>query len=575
MAHRTNHIYKKDCVSGLKRLPDGDIDLVFADPPFNIGYEYDAYEDTRDAHDYLTWSRVWMNEAVRTLKATGTLWLAIGDEYAAELKTIAQHELGLTCRSWVIWYYTFGVNCVRNFSRSHTHLFYFVKNAQAFTFNADDPAVRVPSARQLVYADKRANPKGRLPDNTWILRPQDVSDSFGSHGDTWYFPRVCGTFKERAGWHGCQMPEQLLGRIIRACSNADDVVLDPFGGSGTTYAVAKKLGRKWIGFEVSSDYVKRIRQRLSRTQVGDKLEGASEPLTSVPSTPGGATGRRGRVRAKPQKKPPVLQAHSARLSTISAESIKNAYIESCDGYSIDRLITDPALNQAFLAACRAADLSGGPADWNHRLLGLRKAGKFKNLPKPQRTKIPREQLDQFIFASEIAWHLVAEQYDLALDEILCEPQIAQLFDETAARFAPGFSVFQYRWGALWLRKKSRMIKRHARTLPRSIRQLSFGSENLELKDSDMVPEDAGLYLLSVRKKRIYLGSTLHLRKRIINQTQTLPDLLTSLDLNDVDPGSVKLKVLSLDADEKTISGLQARLIRKFDPLANYTEAFVA
>ena len=76
------------------------------------------------------------------------------------------------------------------------------------------------------------NPQGRLPDDTWVLRPQDLAQGFESDEDTWYFPRVCGTFKERAGWHGCQMPEQLLGRIIRG-RNAGDLVLDPFGGSGT------------------------------------------------------------------------------------------------------------------------------------------------------------------------------------------------------------------------------------------------------------------------------------------------------------------------------------------------------
>ena len=80
------------------------------------------------------------------------------------------------CRSWVIWYYTFWVNCVRGFSRSHTHLFHFVKDPKKATFNADE--IRVPSARQLVYADSRANAKGRLPDDTWILRPQDIADGF-------------------------------------------------------------------------------------------------------------------------------------------------------------------------------------------------------------------------------------------------------------------------------------------------------------------------------------------------------------------------------------------------------------
>jgi site-specific DNA-methyltransferase (adenine-specific) len=175
------------------------------------------------------------------------------------------------------------VNCTKKFSRSHTHLFYFVKDARRFTFNAS--AVRVPSARQLVYADARADAGGRLPDNTWILRPQDLPQGFQPDEDTWYFSRVCGTFKERAGWHGCQMPEQLLGRIVRACSDPGEVVLDPFAGSGTTLAVAKKLGRRWLGFDVSPAYVERIRARLDAAAEGQPLEGAEEPTLSAPRTP--------------------------------------------------------------------------------------------------------------------------------------------------------------------------------------------------------------------------------------------------------------------------------------------------
>jgi site-specific DNA-methyltransferase (adenine-specific) len=226
-----------------------------------------------------------MSEVGRVLRSDGTFWLAIGDEYAAELKVTATRELGFTCRSWVVWYYTFGVHCKYKFARSHAHLFQFVKNPEAFTFNTD--AVRVPSARELVYGDKRASPTGRLPDDTWILRPQDLPEGFAADGDTWYFPRVCGTFKERSGWHGCQMPEQLLGRIIRASSHEDDVVLDPFGGSGTTLAVAKKLGRRFIGLELSEQYAARIDDRLAAISSGDPLDGAPEPLKSVPATKDG------------------------------------------------------------------------------------------------------------------------------------------------------------------------------------------------------------------------------------------------------------------------------------------------
>jgi site-specific DNA-methyltransferase (adenine-specific) len=137
----------------------------------------------------------------------------------------------------------------------------------------------------LVYADKRANPNGRLPDDTWVLRPQDLADCFTSGEDTWYLPRVAGTFKERAGFHGCQMPEQLLGRIIRCCSHEGEIVLDPFSGSATTVAVAKKLGRRHMGIDLSAEYVTRGRARLDAIAVGDTLDGAPEPTMSAPATP--------------------------------------------------------------------------------------------------------------------------------------------------------------------------------------------------------------------------------------------------------------------------------------------------
>jgi len=288
-------IHRGDCLELFRRVPTGSVHLAFADPPFNIGYDYDAYDDRLSADAYLRWSKQWLAEVVRVLRPDGTFWLASGDEYAAELKVIATREFGLTCRSWVVWYYTFGVNCRQKFSRSHAHLFHFVRDSARFTFNTD--AIRVPSARELVYGDRRAAPAGRLPDDTWILRPQDLPEAFTATEDTWYFPRVCGTFKERSGWHGCQMPEQLLGRIIRASSNAGDTVLDPFGGSGTTLAVARKLGRSYLGMELSDAYADKITARLAGIAPGDPLDGAPEPLKSVPAT---KDGRRLKPRGRPR-----------------------------------------------------------------------------------------------------------------------------------------------------------------------------------------------------------------------------------------------------------------------------------
>ena len=307
---KLNQIHHGDCVAGMHSLAAGCVDLVFADPPFNIGYEYDVYDDRKEREHYLEWSREWISAVHRVLKPTGTFWLAIGDEYAAELKLLSQ-DIGFHCRSWVIWYYTFGVNCKNKFTRSHAHLFHFVKDAKKFTFRANELENRIPSARQLVYDDDRANPEGRLPDDTWILRPQDLNDGFTPTEDTWYVPRVNGTFKERAGFHGCQMPEQLLGRIIRLCSQEDELVLDPFAGSATTLVVAKKLGRSYLGFELSDEYVRRGSERLKMVQRGEPLNGAPEPLMSAPRTPkvpGGRKPRAKKAARSSQKWLPTLTA---------------------------------------------------------------------------------------------------------------------------------------------------------------------------------------------------------------------------------------------------------------------------
>jgi site-specific DNA-methyltransferase (adenine-specific) len=257
-----DQILTGDCLRLLANLPAGSVDLAFADPPFNIGYDYDVYDDDRSHNDYLTWTDRWLAAVRRVLSPTASLYIAIGDEYAAEMK-VRLDGLGLTLRNWIIWHYTFGVHCTRKFNRSHAHIFYYVVDPRRFTFHAD--AVRVPSARQTTYADRRANPAGKVPDDTWVVRPQEDDRFFQPDSDTWFISRVCGTFKERTG-HPCQMPEAVLERIVRVSSSPGDLVLDPFAGSGTTLAVAARLGRRWLGIELSSEYAEVIRQRLDRIE---------------------------------------------------------------------------------------------------------------------------------------------------------------------------------------------------------------------------------------------------------------------------------------------------------------------
>jgi len=243
MQELVNKIICGDCIEVLGKVKEPFADLIFADPPFNIGYKYDKYHDKRKRQSYIEWTKEWMTACKKVLKPQRAFYIAIGDEYAANVKVIAD-DLGLFMRNWLIWHYTFGQQMKNKFARSHTHIFYFVNDKKNFTFN--DAAVRVPSDRQLIYNDKRANPAGKMPDDVW-------------NG----YPRVCGTFKEREGWHPCQMPENLLKRIITVSSNPGDCVLDPFSGSGTTAAAAYQLGRNYVGIEISGQYVENTNKRLA------------------------------------------------------------------------------------------------------------------------------------------------------------------------------------------------------------------------------------------------------------------------------------------------------------------------
>jgi DNA modification methylase len=508
-----NSIVQGDCVKSLSKLPAGCVELAFADPPFNIGYDYDVYHDKKGRDEYLNWTRKWIDQVFRVLKPSGTFWLAIGDEYAAEIKVLCQ-DLGFTTRSWVIWYYTFGVNCTRKFTRSHAHLFYFVKDPNDFTFRDDQMENRIPSARQLVYNDGRANPRGRLADDTWILRPQDLVDCFTPAEDTWYFPRVAGTFSERAGFHGCQMPEQLLGRIIRMCSNPGELVIDPFSGSATTLAVAKKLGRNFIGFELSPEYVKRGTARTESARPGDPLDGAPEPLVSAPATPSAGRGRANKKRATPPVSP---ESSDDQVLAHAHEYLIRAYEAVYDGYSLDRVLADPALGSQLSQKCREIGLPGTPKDWNHLLMRLRKAGKL-NCPVQNRTEISWSDFDEFLFASEIAWSEMKEHG--TLDDILCDPELAGSFDQKAQSLAPGFSSLQYRWGALTLRKTSKTARVRSEFFPTLSRDEFQSDRQLRSwKEDESSLNAPGLYLIrgDSRQKTAYVGSALNLLKRLSTQ----------------------------------------------------------
>ncbi len=262
MRKLVNKIVCGDCIEILGKAKAPFADLIFADPPFNIGYQYDKYKDEVKSEKYIAWTRDWMAACLNVLNPTGSFYIAIGDDYAAHVRIIGD-ELGLNLRNWIIWHYTFGQQTKHKCARAHTHLFYFTMDSSDFVFN--DYAVRVPSDRRLTYNDKRANPRGKLPDDVWNQ-----------------YSRVCGTFKERRGWHPCQMPELLLGRIVAVSSNVGDLVLDPFSGSGTTAVVACQLGRKYAGIDVSEDYVANSIERIGELkEAGKTTKNIFGSLTSM------------------------------------------------------------------------------------------------------------------------------------------------------------------------------------------------------------------------------------------------------------------------------------------------------
>ena len=281
-----NSILHGDCVERMAAMDAGSVDLAFADPPFNIGYDYDVYHDNKAAHDYLDWSRSWIAAVHRILKTSGTFWLAIGDEYAAELK-IASQEIGFFSRSWVIWYYTFGVNCKNKFSRSHAHLFYFVKDP--------DRSIHLPRRRPgephpFGPATWSMPTAGRIPRAGCPTTP-------GCCGrKTWPIasprPKTPGTFpawpaRSRSG------PASTAARCPSNCwagSSASARIQATWCSIPSAAAPRRWRWRKNSAATISASTCRKntssaAANALASIAVGDPLDGSPEPNVSAPSTP--------------------------------------------------------------------------------------------------------------------------------------------------------------------------------------------------------------------------------------------------------------------------------------------------
>ncbi len=246
-------VYVGDSRELLRSVPEcaaGEVDLIFADPPFNWQVNYDKWHDGLPRDEYLNFTRNWLDGCIAALKPNGTLWVNIPDDTAAEI-VVHLKARGLHMINWCVWHFRFGQNRMGSFIMSKVHALYFAKDRDARTWNPDD--ILEPSDRATTYFDPRTHNKAEGPNGLRV--PMDVW-----YGKFW--GRVQGNNKERRENHRNQLPEVYLERVIRACSNEGDLVLDPFLGSGTTSTVARGLKRRSIGLEYSPENAKSAFERI-------------------------------------------------------------------------------------------------------------------------------------------------------------------------------------------------------------------------------------------------------------------------------------------------------------------------
>jgi len=256
---KINHIYRGDCIEIMKKhIPDGSVDLIYADPPYNLSgkslnlinnktggpfYKMNEDWDTWDYDEYVKFTEKWIKEAWRVLKKNGSLYVSCTFHNIGEIIVIAK-RIGFKLNNIITWYKTNAMPSItkRTFTHSTEHVCWFVKEKK-WKFNYEEL--------------KKLNPY-----KTKDGKPKQMRDFL----DFIELPLVQG--KERIkgengrAIHPTQKPEKLLEFIIIASSDVGDIVLDPFFGTGTTGVVAQRLKRKWIGIEINEKYIKVAEKRI-------------------------------------------------------------------------------------------------------------------------------------------------------------------------------------------------------------------------------------------------------------------------------------------------------------------------
>lgn len=250
----THRLIHGNSLEILKKLPNESVDLIFADPPYNmskkkgLGWKYSKHITMQEEwdmfakDDYLKFNKEWIGEALRILKHGGSLWISGSFHNIYQVGFILQYYNDIKINNSIVWFKPNAqpnISC-RMFTESTEHLIWATKNGDGKKWKFNYNWAKNEMADTL-------NPKGKQARNVWSI-PLTPSK------EKW------------AGAHPTQKPEELLKRIILSCTDEGDMVLDPFLGSGTTSAVAKSLGRNSIGIEIDKKYIELAKKRITGNQ---------------------------------------------------------------------------------------------------------------------------------------------------------------------------------------------------------------------------------------------------------------------------------------------------------------------
>jgi site-specific DNA-methyltransferase (adenine-specific) len=258
-----NRVFCQDALDGLARIPDASIDLIIADPPYNLGKDYGNDSDRQASAAYLEWTRAWLDAALPKLKSNGSLYIFLTWRYSPEIFVMLKQRM--TMINEIVWdrrVPSMG-GSVRRYSSVHDTIGFFA-NARDYHFDID--AIRVPYDAET----KKARSRSIFVGAKWLelgYNPKDV----------WSVSRLHREHRERAD-HPTQKPLEIVERMIKASCPAGGVVLDPFMGSGTTAVAARRTGRDFTGFELNAGYVKLIQQRLAAQDGDIAAADAVEPM---------------------------------------------------------------------------------------------------------------------------------------------------------------------------------------------------------------------------------------------------------------------------------------------------------